>query len=548
MRRSRLIFVVSLLVAISVLPAAIKSGDIYFQIKKQLTIFSDVYKEIVTLYVDELPPGALMKSGINSMLDALDPYTTFVDEGQQQQMEILTTGTYGGIGLDAGFRGERIVVIAPYDGYPASRAGIRPGDFILEIDGVSTDGMDPEEVQQLTIGDIGTPISLKIERRGIDQPLEFELERERIEVKNIAHSDLIGEHSDVGYIQLTRFGQNTAEELREQLLRFREESNMKGLILDLRNNPGGLLNEAVHVVDKFIDPGELVVETRGRLREQSNSFYTEEPPLFDDLPMVILLNSGSASASEVVAGALQDLDRAVILGQTSFGKGLVQTMRPLSYNTSLRLTVSRYYTPSGRSIQSIDYTRDNGSAEQLLPEGQRREFETRNGRKVYEGAGIEPDITIEEPSVSLLETTIQKKNLAFFFISDYISDHSVDEESELPENIYQLFVEYLQEEDIDFETSADRHLKELKNSDAYFSETDKARELIRELEQLVNEQKKLSLMENREQLENALKLEWISVTRGGAEKIQESLPLDLVITESLSILSNPERYKEVLSN
>lgn len=548
MRRSRLILGVSLLVVFSVLTAAIKSGDIYFQIKKQLTIFSDVYKEIATLYVDELPPEALMKNGINSMLDALDPYTTFVDEGQQQQMEILSTGTYGGIGLDAGYRGDRIVVIAPYDGYPASRAGIRPGDFILEIDGVATDGMDPEEVQQLTIGDIGTLISLKIERRGIDQPIEFELKRERIEVKNIAHSDLIGENTDVGYIQLTRFGQNTAEELREQLLRFREEGSMNGLILDLRNNPGGLLNEAVHVVDKFIDPGELVVETRGRLREQSNSFYTEEPPLFDDLPLVILLNSGSASASEVVAGALQDLDRAVILGQTSFGKGLVQTIRPLSYNTSLRLTVSRYYTPSGRSIQSIEYTHDNGSTEQLLPEGQRREFETRNGRKVYEGAGIEPDITIEVPSASLLETTIQQKNLPFFFISDYISDHSVDEESEFPENIYQQFVEYLQEEDFDFETSADRHIKELKNLEEYFSETDKARELLRELEQLVNEQKNLSLIENREQLENALKLEWISVTRGRTEKIQESLPLDLVVTESLSILSNPERYKEVLSN
>ncbi len=548
MRRSRLILVVSLLVVFSVLTAAIKSGDIYFQIKKQLTIFSDVYKEIATLYVDELPPEALMKNGINSMLDALDPYTTFVDEGQQQQMEILSTGTYGGIGLDAGYRGERIVVIAPYDGYPASRAGIRPGDIILEIDGVSTVGMDPEEVQQLTIGDIGTSISLKIERRGIDQPIEFELERERIEVKNIAYSELIGENSDVGYIQLTRFGQNTAEELRDQLIKFREESGMNGLILDLRNNPGGLLNEAVHVVDKFIDPGELVVETRGRLRDQSNSYYTEEPPLFEDLPMVILLNSGSASASEVVAGALQDLDRAVILGETSFGKGLVQTIRPLSYNTSLRLTVSRYYTPSGRSIQSIDYTRDNGSADQLLPEGQRREFETRNGRKVYEGAGIEPDITIETPSASLLETTIQQKNLAFFFISDYISDHSVDQESEFPDNMYQLFVEYLQEEDFNFETSADRYIKELKKSEEHFSESDKARELLRELEELVNEQKKLSLAENREQLENALKLEWISGTRGGTEKIQESLPLDLVITESLSILSNQDRYKEVLSN
>jgi len=547
MRRSRLILVVSLFLLLVVLTATIRSGDIYFQIKQQLTIFSDVYKEVATLYVDELPPETLMKKGIDAMLDALDPYTNFVDESEQQQLEILSTGNYGGIGIDAGFRGDRIVVIAPLDGYPASRAGIRPGDIILEIDGAVTDGMNPEEVQQMTIGDIGSTIMLLIKRRGIEEPILFEMERERIEVRNILYSDLIGEHSDIGYIQLARFGQNTSEELRERLLEFQDHGKINGLILDMRNNPGGLLNEAVHVVDKFIGPGELVVETRGRLREQSNSYYSNEPALFDDLPLVVLLNHGSASASEVVAGALQDLDRAVIIGENSFGKGLVQTVRPLSYNTSLRITVSRYYTPSGRSIQSEDYSLSNGG-ESLITSGQgQQEFTTRNGRKVYDGAGISPDLLIDE-SVTLLETYLQQENLYFFFVSDYIGDREDAEDLSIPDDVFEKFVQYLEDEEFDFRTSADRSIHSLKDSGELFSDSGKAMMLLEELDELVSEQKRRILMENREQIENTIKFEWISATKGGSERMKESLPLDRVITESVTVISDQERYKHILSN
>ena len=547
MRRSRLILSVSLFLLLVVLTATIRSGDLYFQIKQQLTIFSDVYKEVATLYVDELPPETLMKKGIDAMLDALDPYTNFVDESEQQQLEILSTGNYGGIGIDAGFREDRIVVIAPLDGYPASRAGIRPGDIILEIDGVVTDGMNPEEVQQMTIGDIGSTIILLIKRRGIEEPILFEMERERIEVRNILYSDLMGEHSDIGYIQLARFGQNTSEELRERLLEFQDKGMINGLILDMRNNPGGLLNEAVHVVDKFIGPGELVVETRGRLREQSNSYYSNEPALFGDLPLVVLLNHGSASASEVVAGALQDLDRAVVIGENSFGKGLVQTVRPLSYNTSLRITVSRYYTSSGRSIQSEDYSLSNGE-ESITTSGQRQqEFTTRNGRKVYDGAGISPDLLIDE-SVSLLETYLQQENLYFFFVSDYIGDQEDLQDLSIPDDVFEKFVQYLEDEEFDFRTSADRNINSLKESGELFSDSSKAMSLLEELDELVSEQKRRILMENREQIENTIKLEWISATKGGSERMKESLPLDRVVTESIAVISDQERYKHILSN
>jgi carboxyl-terminal processing protease len=546
-RRSRLILVVSLFLLLAILTAAVRSGDIYFQIKQQLTIFSDVYKEVATLYVDELPPEALMKKGINAMLESLDPYTNFVDEGEQQQLEILSTGNYGGIGIDAGFRGDRIVVIAPLEGYPASRAGIRPGDIILEIDGVITDGMSPEEVQHFTIGDIGSTVSLLIERRGLDQPVLFDIERERIEVRNILYSDLIGENSDIGYIQLARFGQNASDELRDHLLEFRENGEMSGLILDMRNNPGGLLTEAVHIVDKFIAPGELVVETRGRLREQSNSYYSNEPALFDDLPLVILLNHGSASASEVVAGALQDLDRAVIVGETSFGKGLVQTVRPLSYNTSLRLTVSRYYTPSGRSIQSEDYSFINNPDQEPGLLNRQQEFATRNGRTVYEGAGIDPDLEIEE-STSLLETFLHQENLFFFFVSDYMGDFEAESGSALPDHIFEQFVQYLEMEEFDFRTSADRRIDALKNSSEYFSDSDRAMDLLNDLEELVSDQKRQALVENRDQIENAIKLEWVAATRGRHERMKESLPFDRFVTESIAVIADHERYKQILRN
>jgi len=548
MFQNRQFLVLSTVILIAVSVAAVRSGDIFFQIKQQLTIFSDVYKEVATLYVDEIPPGTLMKNSIESMLKTLDPYSTFVDEGEQQQMEILSTGNYGGIGIDAGFRDNKIVVIAPFEGYPAERAGIRPGDIILTIDGADTDGMSPEEVQRLTIGDIGTKINIDIERRGIDQVITFELERERIEVSNIKYSELIGEDSDIAYIQLTRFGQNASEELRRQLYEYKEGNRINGLILDLRNNPGGLLNEAVEIVDKFIGPGEAVVETRGRLRDQSAIFYSEEPPLFEDLPVVVLLNNGSASASEVVAGALQDLDRAVIVGETSFGKGLVQTIRPLSYNRSLRLTVSRYYTPSGRSIQSVDYNYHNENRNQAIPDSLRAEFKTRNGRTVFGGMGIEPDILVQTPNVSLLETALQQQNQYFFFISDFIADRSIDSESRMPDNLFEEFTIYLKEQGFDYQTSADQHLEELEKVIDNFSDSQVAAENLRELEKLVQEQKAAALEDSREQIDKLLQLEWISGTKGESQKVKASLPIDSYVIESLIILADQEGYKKILNN
>ena len=516
-------------------------NDLFFQIKKQLTIFSDAYKEVATLYVEDVSPERLMTTGLNAMLNELDPYTVFIPEGEQQQMEIISTGSYGGVGIDAGFRGDDIVVIAPLEGYPADRAGIRPGDIILEINGVSVDGITPEEVQQLTLGDPGTEISFIIRRTGMDELLEFNLEREQIEVKNVEYSGRIDSHRDVGYIKLTRFGQRSAEEIREELLGFKSDS-VKSLILDLRNNPGGLLNEAVEIVDKFIGPGVTVVETKGRIQSENSTFVSDEPPVFEDLPVIVLMNEGSASASEVVAGAFQDLDRAVILGETSFGKGLVQTVRPLSYNTSLKITVSQYFTPSGRSIQSVDYTGNNSADGRQIPDSLRRAFTTKNGRTVYDGFGIEPDVKVSEEELSRLQLALLQENTFFFFVADYIARNG----SERPDQMYDRFLTYLENEDFDYETQAERNIDQLMAASGSFYDEQESEDILNRLRESVDRKKIQMLQQNRAFIEKNLMEEWVAQTGTSEEKVQYNFRNDPVVLEAIQLIENRGRYDSIL--
>lgn len=496
------------------------------------------------MYVEEVSPEKMMKTGLNAMLNELDPYTVFIGEGEQQQMEIISSGSYGGVGIDAGYRGDDIVVIAPLEGYPADRAGIRPGDIIISVNDVNVEGITPEEVQQLTIGDPGTAVSFKIRRPGIEEPIVFNLERERIEVLNIEYAGLIENRDDLGYLQLSRFGQRSAEEIREKLLGFQNDTGLNGLILDLRNNPGGLLDEAVEIVDKFIEPGVTVVETKGRIENQNNTFVSDEPPVFRELPVIVLMNEGSASASEVVAGALQDLDRAVIIGETSFGKGLVQTVRPLSYNTSLKMTVSQYFIPSGRSIQSIDYSDGNGYEGRQIPDSLRRAFTTKNGRTVYDGLGIEPDIKIEDQIDSRAILAMLQNNSFFFFMADYIAENGSENK---PDSFFDSFINYLDSEDFDYTTRTDQNIENLLASKDSFSDSDTAGELIKELKQLIRDKKREDLMDNKIFIERELTNEWITQTGSREQQVQHRLSSDPYILEAIEVIENQDRYNSILN-
>lgn len=540
-------FIIGSVLALSslALVGLVRNPDIYFLIKKNFTIFSEVYREVSLHYVDEVDPEQLMRKGINAMLSSLDPYTVLIDEADNQDIEIMTKGSYGGVGLDVGYRNNEIVVVAPIEGYSAYSKGIRAGDVITAVNGVDVESLTPDEVQNLTIGEPGTTVTMTVRRYGIDEPLTFELERERIDVKNIAYAGFVGEQDDIGYILLSRFSQNTAAEIRNTIADFRSQKNLAGLILDLRNNPGGLLDEAVSTVDKFIAPGKTVVETRGRLNRHNNRFKTEETPVAPQLPLVVLQNGGSASASEIVAGAMQDLDRAVIMGEQSFGKGLVQVVQPLSYNMALKLTTSRYYIPSGRSIQSVRYTHDAENSAVKMPDSVKKVFRTENGRKVFDRNGIMPDVKIIESDPTLLQTSLLQKNMFFTFANQYAATHDSLEVSADSGILLQQFKDFLTKENFQYETPSETHLTKIDS--LLGSDAANVEHHITSLGNRIREMKKLVFVEQRNEIGRMLFLELVSRYKGRQGQTAASLPHDPLVEAAVKVLKDSNRYNEILS-
>lgn len=522
--------------------AAAQSPDVYFLIKKNYSIFSKTYETVALEYVDEVDPEILMQSGLDAMLETLDPYTVLFNEAQNEQAEIISRGNYAGIGIEAGYRDGEVVVIAPMEGAPAEKAGIRAGDIIIAVDGVSTEDLQPEEVNALTSGETGSEVTITIKRFGVTQPLDFTLKRERIEVTNISYSGLIGANEHTGYIRLSQFGNNSAEEIRKALADLMESTELNGLVLDLRDNPGGILQEAVQIIDKFVEPGITVVDIRGRLAEYNQTFSTREPVMFDK-PVIVLMNGGSASASEVVAGALQDLDRALIIGKQSFGKGLVQIVKPLPYNNSLKLTISRYYIPSGRSIQSVQYTHQGRNAA-INANTSRQEFKTRNGRIVYEGRGIEPDVEsmIEEPDI--LEIALMQQGMYFDYATEYEAENEVFNADELPDEVFVDFQKYLSEENFSYQTDSEKILADLQETLPKNTATEKA---ITELHDAIAAEKEVVFNEAEQSIRRALFLELISRYKNQSGRIKASLKTDADVATALEYINNQAELAKLLS-
>lgn len=535
-------FATALIVLASVGIAA-QQSDIYFLIKKNFSIFSKAYENVALEYVDEVDPEVLMRNGLDAMLETLDPYTVMFNESQNEQAEIMSRGNYAGIGIEAGYRDGEVVVIAPTEGGPAEQVGIRAGDVIVAVDGVSTERLQPEEVNALTSGEVGSEVTISIERFGLDQTLDFTLTRQRIEVSNISYSGLIGNDKKTGYVRLTQFGSNSAEEVREAMISLTESTDINGLVIDLRDNPGGILQEAVGIIDKFIEPGITVVDIRGRVAEYNQTFATREPVMFDK-PVVVLMNEGSASASEVVAGALQDLDRALIVGEQSFGKGLVQVVKPLPYNTSLKITISRYYIPSGRSIQSIQYTHQGRNSAVMNTDSSKREFKTRNGRTVYEGRGIEPDVESGTGELSILEIALLQQGMYFDFATEFEATHNSFDYTELPDEVYSEFRAYLNEQEFDFTTDSEKLLDDLSQE---LSGVEGAENQINGLRTAISNEKETQFSSDEADIRRTLYLELVSRYAGQSGRVEAGLKSDPDVLKALEFIANEAELDKLLS-
>lgn len=537
----------ALLITKSVL-AQSKSND--FEISKNLEIFSDLYKQLDLNYVDDISAGELMKTGIDKMLESLDPFTNYIPESDIEDYKLMTTGQYGGIGALIHKQADYVVVSEPYENFPANKSGLVPGDKILEVDGQSAKGKSTDEVSKILKGEPGTTIKLLIEREGTAKPFLVSLHRENIKIDNIPYYSMLNEQ--IGYIKLSGFTQNASSEVKKAFNTMKEKNGLKGLVFDLRGNGGGLLNEAVDIVNIFIDKGEMVVSTKGKETARNQSYYTTKKPEDAEIPIVLLVDESSASASEIVAGALQDLDRAVILGQRTYGKGLVQNVFPLSYNSQVKITVAKYYIPSGRCIQAIDYSHKNvdGIASKI-PDSLISEFKTKNGRKVYDGGGIEPDIYSEPEKISPITMALFSKFIIFDYANKFARENDSippPKEFTITDDIYNDFTKYVNDKsDFSYTTGSEQTLKKLKEiaeKEEYFGQI---KNEIDQLEAKLMSNKNDDLVAHRAEISEIMKIEIVSRYYFQKGKIESSLVTDPEVKQAIKLIEEKNQYSAILS-
>lgn len=520
-----------------------------FEISKNLDIFATMYKELNNNYVDDLQHGDLIKTGIDAMLDKLDPYTVFISEAEIEDFTFMTTGQYGGIGALIHKQGDYVVISEPYEGSPSLKAGLQFGDRILKVNGKDTKGKSVSDVSSVLKGQPGTSLKLLIGRDGEKSPVEIEVIREKVTIPNVTHSLMLD--NETGYIKLSGFTQNSGKEFKEAFLKLRESGNLKGLIIDLRDNGGGLLSEAVSITNLFVKKGELVVSTKGKGPDRNKSYKTIVQPVDTDIPVAVLVNGFSASASEIVAGALQDLDRAVIIGERTFGKGLVQNIIPLSYNTQMKVTVAKYYIPSGRCIQAIDYGHKDSTGRSVkIPDSLINTFKTQAGRLVYDGGGIIPDIVMEQPLLSNISASLLSRYLIFDYANHFKRTHA-----EIPpardfvitDEIYADFVNWLQNKEYDYTTRSEKMLSELKKTaetEKYFDELKTEFEM---LESKMMHNKQADLEKFSDEIRSMLRNEIVARYYMQKGRVEAAVTEDQEVKKAIEILGDQNSYKKILT-
>lgn len=514
----------------------------YFEITKNIEIFTNLYKELNTYYVDDLDPGKLMRTGIDAMVESLDPYTNYISESDIEGYRYMTEGRYHGIGAVSKKIDEFVTITELYEGQPADAAGLQVGDKIVAVDGKDAEGKSVEQINNILRGFPGTEVELTIRRPGKPGDFVVKLVRGEVNVDNVPYYGMV--EDGIGYVALTTFTREAGRNVANAVQEMKEQNpDLKGVVFDLRDNGGGLLTEAVNVCNVFLPKGELVVTTKGKVKEWDRSFSTLRGSVDEDIPLVILVNNYSASASEIVCGVIQDYDRGVLIGQRTYGKGLVQNTRDVGYNAKVKMTTAKYYIPSGRCIQSVEY--EEGEPVDIADD-QRTPFKTRNGRTVLDGGGVKPDIVLDKVSDLAIIKSLLNQDLIFKYVTSFCAANPAPESVEdFHFEAYDDFVSFLDKNDFKFDTDSEKLLQQLQTTASTEGYT--ITPTVEELEAQIEEDKKAAINEYEEEITDLIEKEIVGRYFYQKGKVRMGLRNDKEIKEAVSLLSDKARYEKLLT-
>ena len=544
MKRMKKALVITCLLVTGTFLMAFKSD--FFEVAKQMEIYTTLFKELNLYYIDEINPAELTEKAINEMLEDLDPYTRYYDEQGVEEVKINSSGEYSGIGAESRYYDNKLVISELYEGYSAQKEGIKVGDQIIKIDDIIVADYNNDQITTLLKGVPGSKVKLLIKRQ--QKELYFNVEREKIIVDPVPHFQMVS--PEIGYIAFNKFNNKASSSVKSAFVDLKEKG-MNKLILDLRGNPGGLLNEAINITNFFVPKNEIVVSTKAKLKKWSEVYRTNYEPIDLEIPIVVLIDGKSASASEIVAGSLQDLDRAVILGDRSFGKGLVQRYRNLTYGTKLKLTISKYYTPSGRNIQELDYTHRDGDDVPKFAEENRNAFKTKNGRTVYDGGGISPDIVINKTELTPSTKALMRSDAIFNFASQYYYENpeiSSPESYVFEDAEYENFISFLLKGDSNFQTKSEKKFQAAFDLSSEENLSTGIKSSYDDLSEQLKRQKIEELNKNKERIKEVINDEIINRYYYKKGEYQNHIAFSPYLKEAISLLEDEDQYRSILLN